>query len=192
MLNHNREPSLIEWAIFTTPETDCNLIQCDTTSVISCKKSVSEEKWQKVGIAYDLGKIALISPMLTTIVEVGELCQHFHLNKKRKKRKKKQQQKLILPRTVWHIRVFHWQQPAGQLWLSVSRAAAIFMQEEGPELEVFLFLMGCMASCKTCSNILSSQSQKMGSLSPPWSAVNMQSCWLDTMSICVWYKTMCA
>lgn len=84
VLNHNREPSLIEWAKFITLETvlNCNLILCETTGIISCKKSASEEKWQKVGIAYNFGKTDLISPILTNLVEVWELCQHLHLKKR--------------------------------------------------------------------------------------------------------------
>lgn len=165
MLNHNREPGLIEWAKFTTLGTvlDCNLIRCETTGIISCKKSVSEEKWQKVGRGYNLGKIDLISPILTSIVEVWEPCQHLHL---KKRNSSYYCYKLLLPRRVWYIRVFRWQQPAGQIWLSGSRPAAIFVPEEGPELEVFLFLQLHMALCKACSNIPSSQSQKSGIFMP--------------------------
>lgn len=84
MLIGNRERSLGEWATFTALETGlgCNLIHCETTGIISCKKSVFEEKWQKVGLTYNLRKIDLISPILACIVEVWELCWHFHLKKR--------------------------------------------------------------------------------------------------------------
>lgn len=192
MLNHNREPGLIEWAKFTTLETvlDCNLIRCETTGIISCKKSISEEKWQKVGRAYNLGKIDLISPILTSIVEVWEPCQHFHLKKRNSSTS------------------YYCQEECGTSGYFAGSSLQVKSGFQGQELLPSLCQKKgqswrCSSSCscawpcaRPAATFPALKAKKVGSLWPSYSAVNMQSCCLDTTGmawyVCVWYKMTCA
>lgn len=101
---------------------------------------------------------------------------------------KKQQHKLILPRRVWYMMVSCWQKSGFQ---GKELQPSLCRNKDYVELEVLLFLQLCMILLRATATIPVLKPKKVGSFSPSHSAVNMQSFWLDTRGICVWYKLMC-